>query len=538
MLQREKYIKNITSRLSQLKAYIELCGDSNLTDVHIIAEDFICGLLNRAFGYSLVNENHQHKNAPAYDLVDEEKGILIQVTAKKTHDKIQGTIDGVIKCGMYAKCNRLIIQLLGDKPAYKKSFDTKNQLQFDPESDIWDFKALMRDIRKLDTETLEKVNDYVENEISNRLEIIGRNPGGRELFVKKAICIAAAVIVIFLITVAVVFTRFSNDRVGKVFFSKLRQYTEAGYYTYYEDRPFVKQTSINVKKAFSIVSELRNEGKKSSVVEEVYCNILSVVPIEEPVLILDAVVTGDMLKFYVFNDGWNDAENLDIVMESWVSGMNPDIENPDAGALERIAECTYMADCSELKSADVLPLAEYVIDRAEFQNVCTQTGSSSLHIGLKGMSGDTEMFSWSGYLGCADGKFDIDYGGRGDSGYNISLFAVLNVDDVPSSLSFAGQDAMSIVEDALIFETVIAPTKSCIVECQDVFYINGGAQQTPVYTVEVKVPVFADGAIGMSGALTTALAELLPEDRIGIERLTAEYYYQAESIQDTFPGNE
>ena len=169
MLQREKYIKNITSRLSQLKTYIELCGDSNLTDVHIIAEDFICGLLNRAFG-------------------------------------------------MYAKCNRLIIQLLGDKPAYKKSFDTKNQLQFDPESDIWDFKALMRDIRKLDTETLEKVNDYVENEISNRLEIIGRNPGGRELFVKKAICIAAAVIVIFLITVAVVFTRFSNDRVGKVFF--------------------------------------------------------------------------------------------------------------------------------------------------------------------------------------------------------------------------------------------------------------------------------------------------------------------------------
>ena len=67
--------------------------------------------------------------------------------------------------------------------------------------------------------------------------------------------------------------------------------------------------------------------------------------------------------------------------------MNPDIENPDAGALDRIAECTYMADCSEIKSADALPLAEYVIDRAEFQNVCTQTGSSSLHIGLKGMSG-------------------------------------------------------------------------------------------------------------------------------------------------------
>ena len=103
--------------------------------------------------------------------------------------------------------------------------------------------------------------------------------------------------------------------------------------------------------------------------------------------------------------------------------MNPDIENPDAGALDRIAECTYMADCSEIKSADALPLAEYVIDRAEFQNVCTQTGSSSLHIGLKGMSGDTEMFSWSGYLGCADGKFDIGYSGMGDSVYNISLFA-------------------------------------------------------------------------------------------------------------------
>ena len=98
------------------------------------------------------------------------------------------------------------------------------------------------------------------------------------------------------------------------------------------------------------------------------------------------------------------------------------------------------------------------------------------------MSGDTEMFYWSGYLSYADGKFDIGYSGRGDSGYNISLFAVLDVDNVSSYLPFADQGAMSIVEDALIFETVIAPTKSCIVECRDVFYINGEAQQTPVYT--------------------------------------------------------
>ena len=359
MLQREKCIKNITSRLSQLKAYIELCGDANLTDVHIMAEDFICGLLNQAFGYSLVNENHQHKNVPAYDWVDVEKGILIQVTSDKKPKKIQDTIDGVIKCGMYAKCNRLIIQLLGDKPAYKKSFDTQNRFRFDPKSDIWDFKFLMTDIRKLDTETLKKVNNYIETEISDKPEIIGQDFGGRKPFARKVIRIAAAiaVIVIFLIAAAAIFSYFSNDRVGEVFFSKVRKYTEAGYYTYYEDRPFVKETSYSVEKAFSIVSELRNEGKKVSVVEEVYCNILSVVPIEEPVLVLDAVVTGDTLKFYIFNNGWSDAENLDIVMESWTSGTNLDIANLDAGSLDRIAECTYMADCSEIKSADVLPLA-------------------------------------------------------------------------------------------------------------------------------------------------------------------------------------
>lgn len=42
MLQRKKYIENITFRLSHLKAYIELCNVNGCTDINILTEDLIC----------------------------------------------------------------------------------------------------------------------------------------------------------------------------------------------------------------------------------------------------------------------------------------------------------------------------------------------------------------------------------------------------------------------------------------------------------------------------------------------------------------
>ncbi|MCM1119018.1 MAG: SMEK domain-containing protein [bacterium] len=527
MLQREKYIKNITLRLSQLKSYIEMCDINGLTDINLLMEDFVCGLLNLMYGYQLVNKNHEVQNTPAYDLVDKDKRIYIQVTADHEREKIQRTIDKFIENELYSQSGRLVILLLSDKTKHRNPFDTKGIFQFDVKRDIWCFKDLARDIAKLDTEQLKRINEYVESEVCVKLEITSRESTGKRFSAKKVVCVAVAIIFLCSIAISVICNRNLNSRIGKVYFSKIQPYTAAGYYTSAEDVPFVKQTYREVKKAFSIVSGLRNEGEKDSVVEDVRMRILDLEPIEEPVLILDAAVTGNTLKFYVFNEGWGDAEDLDVLIESEVSDGYSDI-----GEIDMISQCTYMADRSSIKSAEVLPLAEFVIDRAKYQEVIEEFGCSCLVISLHGVYDDEIAFSWSAYLTYDNGEFGLGYGGRGEEEYHISLFAVLDVDSKPSNITFVGQDTTSIVEDALVLETVIAPTKSCVVECQNVFYINGKPQQTPVYTVKVEVPAFRDGAIGPYGSLTRELVQLSPGDRVGIERILAKYYYQAESIRN------
>lgn len=479
--------------------------------------------------YNLVNKNHEVKNTPAYDLVDENKRIFIQVTANKSREKIQETIDKFIKHEMYDQYDRLVIQLLTDKIDRKKVFDTKGLFRFESKHDIWCFKDLTRDIAKLDTEQLKKINDYVENEIYEKPEIIGQGRTGRRTFSNKAACVLGALIVLCIVIVFIISHTNSNKRVGKVYFSMIQPYSSAGYYTSVKDAPFVKRNDIETDMAFSIVSELRKEGEKPPVVEDVYFDILSLEPIEEPVLTLDAEIVDNILKLFVFNDGWKDAENLDVLVESEISdGLST------VGDMEMISQCTYMAECSEIKSADVLPLAEYAIDSARYQEVCEKNGCSGLRVGVYGVSGDEIAFSWSAILVYNKGNFHLEYGGGGSPPYRISLFAELDVDSNPAGLSFTGQNTMSIVEDVTVLDTVIAPTKSCVVQCQNIFYINGEPQQTPVFTARVTVPVFSGGAIGSSGLLTRELAQLSPGDRIGIERVIARYYYQAKSIKDAF----
>lgn len=97
---------------------------------------------------------------------------------------------------------------------------------------------------------------------------------------------------------------------------------------------------------------------------------------------------------------------------------------------------------------------------------------------------------------------------------------------------FTGENATPVVEDILQVETVLAPTKSCVVKCRNVFSVNGKPQQTDVYTAKVTVPVFSDGTIGCSGSLTQELARIQNQDEMSINRVLQNYLYHPESIKD------
>lgn len=73
MFMKEKYINDITFRLSLVETYIRQENSMNLYDANIHAETFICDLLNIIFGYHLENLNFFSMFLPSKHLISKLK---------------------------------------------------------------------------------------------------------------------------------------------------------------------------------------------------------------------------------------------------------------------------------------------------------------------------------------------------------------------------------------------------------------------------------------------------------------------------------
>ena len=136
MIRRKEYIENIIHSLALLQTEIGINNYVNLYDNNIVAEDFMCGLLNLIYGYNFTNANHVMRNAPAIDLVDQQNRIAVQVTSTGSREKIQNTVDQFIRHELYKDYDYLWMLFLGDIPKLKKPLDTKGLLVFDESSNL------------------------------------------------------------------------------------------------------------------------------------------------------------------------------------------------------------------------------------------------------------------------------------------------------------------------------------------------------------------------------------------------------------------
>lgn len=533
MLQKEKEIKNtisaITFYLNSMQTEVELANTLGLYDIDIIIEDFYCGLLNLLYDYELENKNKEDKNAAAIDLYDSKRKIAVQVTARNDRNKINETIDMFINKKLYKEYERLLIVFSKDKPNITKPFDTKGFFHFNPKSDILDKKDLINHIKTLDTQKIKAVSDYIESEVDERYST-GVKPHGkskvksvRKFWPAAAAGIAAAILIIVL-AVMIPFTRRDNGTEidGTVYLSYLKPYTMAGFYETYDDVPPVEKTELQTDKAFSILSFVRNMGEKSSMIENVYCDILELEPVEKPEIILDAEIVDQKLRLFAFNNGWGDAKALTVTNAFLEYALTKE-------ELADVCKEVYIEENSKTASADVSLLAEYTLDELKFQKFCEDRNFSPIKVLAEGEDG---TFEWNAQLCYENGKFVLQYGGSGFPPYDITLFAVLNVDDNPRKISFAMPEGTPVINDTLRVETVLAPTKSCIVKCRDVFSVNGKPQTTETYTVSVDVPVFADKSIGYTGALTQELAPFYGKDELKVRQTLKKYLYDPNSIRE------
>lgn len=164
-MNRDIYVTKIKTLLNILKGEIKDSGKLNLLDINVHAEDFYRDLLNLIYCWQLQNMNQWNQNAAGGDLWYDDGKIVIQVSSTATKDKIQSSIDK-LSAEQFAGYRFKFLRIDGDvKKLRKESFNTHDDIAFDPSVDIIDISTLLKDIAHLGIDSLIKVYELCVKEI-------------------------------------------------------------------------------------------------------------------------------------------------------------------------------------------------------------------------------------------------------------------------------------------------------------------------------------------------------------------------------------
>ena len=164
-MNRDIYVTKIKTLLNILKGEIKDSGKLNLLDINVHAEDFYRDLLNLIYCWQLQNMNQWNQNAAGGDLWYDDGKIVIQVSSTATKDKIQSSIDK-LSAEQFAGYRFKFLRIDGDVIKLRKeSYDTHDDIAFDPSVDIIDISTLLKDIIHLGIDSLIKVYELCVKEI-------------------------------------------------------------------------------------------------------------------------------------------------------------------------------------------------------------------------------------------------------------------------------------------------------------------------------------------------------------------------------------
>ena len=166
ILASQEYIDNITTCLSILAKKVSLCGGLNLTDIHMVAEDFYAGLLNIAFDWHLRNANTGHPNATGIDLIDDDARILVQVSATCSKKKIEHSLQGIDSA--FKGYHFFFLPIItGTASSQKRQrFTPPHEVVFVPRKDIIEMADLIRALKSdVSGQRLKEADSYFRNNL-------------------------------------------------------------------------------------------------------------------------------------------------------------------------------------------------------------------------------------------------------------------------------------------------------------------------------------------------------------------------------------
>jgi hypothetical protein len=164
-LEKARLFQNVVMKLSVLRYMVKARSKLCRTDLNRDCETFFAEVLNRAYGYQLVNLNDTDPNAAAIDLADDEARLGVQVTATSTSPKIKQTIEKFLAHKLYSTYDTLVVLILGDKKNYRAKFETAGKFKFEVGKHIWDIDDVLEKIETLGLEDLRGLSDYIDGQL-------------------------------------------------------------------------------------------------------------------------------------------------------------------------------------------------------------------------------------------------------------------------------------------------------------------------------------------------------------------------------------
>jgi tetratricopeptide (TPR) repeat protein len=166
MLHRETMTDDIRNGLAVYQGYVRSGGNLNLTDTNVHAEDFIAGLLNSIHGWRLDRTNQETANYPCIDLIDEQLGLGVQVTAEKGSAKLTKTVECVKSHKLAERVKHLKVFLLIPKQERYTVNATCPGIEFEWRNDVLDFDDVVKSAQSIsDLHHLHRVHQYVVNSL-------------------------------------------------------------------------------------------------------------------------------------------------------------------------------------------------------------------------------------------------------------------------------------------------------------------------------------------------------------------------------------
>lgn len=166
---RQELLQRSSSLLGRFSHEVKVANAMGLFDINTVAEDFLIPILKIAFNCpNLRNQNRIQMNFPAVDLGCPTSRTSIQITSDPSSSKVCKTLEKFVSHNLSNDFDSLYVYVITEKQnsysSNKLSEAVGNlSIEFDPSTDILDFKDLAKILADLTNEQLESINKYLED---------------------------------------------------------------------------------------------------------------------------------------------------------------------------------------------------------------------------------------------------------------------------------------------------------------------------------------------------------------------------------------